>query len=216
MVTVCVISDTHGEHIRLNIPKCDILIHCGDLTNMGASHEIRNYNNWVANLVDTGIVGKSIIIPGNHDFGFQDRKALSKLDAKDVDYIIENDFVEVFGLKIWGCSWVPTFGRWAFMASENKLFSDIYSKIPVDIDILVCHGPPRGILDNNHFNQQCGSFAMKELIDTKKINPRYYFCGHIHESRGINRINDIIFANAAIMDKNYRPLQPMVFDIQTI
>lgn len=213
MVTVCVISDTHGEHIHLNVPKCDLLVHCGDLTNTGQSHEIRNYNNWAANLVDTGVVKKTIVAPGNHDFGFQDRKSLSKLDAKDIDYVLENDLVEVFGLKIWGCSWVPTFGSWAFMADENKLFNEIYSKIPSNIDILVCHGPPKDILDRNFHQQKCGSKAMRHLLDSEIINPKYYFCGHIHEGRGIHKTEKTTFVNAAIMDKNYRPLQPMVFEI---
>lgn len=213
MVTVCVISDTHGEHIHLHIPKCDVLIHCGDLTNMGQSHEIRNYNNWAANLVDTGVVKKTVVVPGNHDFGFQDRKSLSKLDAKDIDFILENEMIELFGLKIWGCSWVPTFGRWAFMASENKLYNEIYSKIAKDIDILVCHGPPRGILDNNYLHQRCGSTAMRALIDEEAICPKYFFCGHIHEGRGILKTEKTVFANVAIMDKNYRPLQPMIFEI---
>jgi len=63
------------------------------------------------------------------------------------------------------------------------------------IDILVCHQPPYGILDKvsskynppkNWIGKHAGSKVILEYI--KKYQPRYVFCGHIHEGEGMKKI----------------------------
>ncbi len=62
------------------------------------------------------------------------------------------------------------------------------------IDILVCHQPPYGILDKVNFpgapkhyqGKHAGSKAILDYI--KKYQPRYVFCGHIHEGEGKAKI----------------------------
>ena len=58
------------------------------------------------------------------------------------------------------------------------------------VDILVCHQPPYGYLDKtNHPSapkewkgKHAGSKVILHYI--KKYQPKYVFCGHIHESEG--------------------------------
>lgn len=58
------------------------------------------------------------------------------------------------------------------------------------IDILVCHQPPFGYLDQtNHPSapkewkgKHAGSKVILDYI--KKYQPKYVFCGHIHEAEG--------------------------------
>ncbi|MDO8529010.1 MAG: metallophosphoesterase [Nanoarchaeota archaeon] len=57
------------------------------------------------------------------------------------------------------------------------------------IDILICHQPPYGVLDKvgapapMHWRgKHAGSKAVLDYI--KKYQPRYVFCGHIHEGEG--------------------------------
>lgn len=38
-----VISDTHGQHDKLTIPECDVLIHCGDFTPDGKYNHVRDF-----------------------------------------------------------------------------------------------------------------------------------------------------------------------------
>lgn len=58
------------------------------------------------------------------------------------------------------------------------------------VDVLVCHQPPYGILDkvtNPHAPQHwIGKHAGSKLIldYIKKFQPKYVFCGHIHEGEG--------------------------------
>jgi hypothetical protein len=50
--------------------------------------------------------------------------------------------------------------------------------------ILICHCPPQGTpLDDSGGGQHFGSTAVAEFI--KKKQPDYFFCGHIHESAGV-------------------------------
>jgi len=59
-----------------------------------------------------------------------------------------------------------------------------------DLDILVCHQPPYGILDKVNFpgvpegwkGKHAGSKVILDYV--KKFQPKYVFCGHIHEGEG--------------------------------
>ncbi len=64
-----------------------------------------------------------------------------------------------------------------------------------ELDVLVCHQPPYGILDKvtskynppkNWIGKHAGSKAILDYI--KKYQPKYVFCGHIHEGRGMKKI----------------------------
>ena len=63
-----------------------------------------------------------------------------------------------------------------------------------NLDILVCHQPPYGILDKVNFpgipknwkGKHAGSKVILDYI--KKYQPRYVFCGHIHEAKGKAKI----------------------------
>jgi Icc-related predicted phosphoesterase len=63
------------------------------------------------------------------------------------------------------------------------------------IDILVCHQPPYGVLDKvsgkygapkDYVGKHAGSKAILAYI--KKFQPKYVFCGHIHEGEGMKKI----------------------------
>lgn len=63
------------------------------------------------------------------------------------------------------------------------------------VDILVCHQPPYGVLDKvskkynppkNWIGKHAGSKIILDYI--KRNQPRYVFCGHIHEAKGKKKI----------------------------
>jgi Icc-related predicted phosphoesterase len=63
------------------------------------------------------------------------------------------------------------------------------------VDILVCHQPPYGYLDQvsgkfgapkSWIGKHAGSKVILEYI--KEYQPRYVFCGHIHEGKGKSKI----------------------------
>lgn len=69
------------------------------------------------------------------------------------------------------------------------------------IDVLLCHAPPFGILDKvsapyapKHWQgKHAGSKAILDYI--KKKQPRYVFCGHIHEAKGKAQIGKTTIYN---------------------
>lgn len=71
MTIICVLSDTHDQHSRISIPKCDLLIHCGDFSNLGKYHELASFNNWIGALKGNGTIKKAVVIPGNHDLSLE-------------------------------------------------------------------------------------------------------------------------------------------------
>ena len=47
-MTILQISDTHNRHQLLtNLPTADVLVHCGDFTDMGTEEEALNFLNWL-------------------------------------------------------------------------------------------------------------------------------------------------------------------------
>ena len=79
-------------------------------------------------------------------------------------------------------------------------------KIPEDIDILVTHGPPYGILDAvNTFGgyvDHCGCEML--LARVAAIKPKLHVFGHIHEGAGSLKQDGIEYINASQLDGQYR------------
>ena len=63
-MTILQISDTHNQHRLLtDLPTADILVHCGDFTDMGTEEEVLNFLNW---FIEQPYRHK-IFVTGNHD-----------------------------------------------------------------------------------------------------------------------------------------------------
>ena len=76
-----------------------------------------------------------------------------------------------------------------------------------NLNILVCHQPPYGVLDKvtakynppkNWIGKHAGSKIILNYI--KKKQPRYVFCGHIHEGKGKKRIGKTEVYNLGVAD----------------
>lgn len=95
---IFIISDTHGFHRKVEIPKCDIIIHCGDICNDGNIDEILDFFDWFSKLE----VDHKIFVHGNHDLLFDLEPELSEnLIPKSVIWL--NDaFISIDELNILG------------------------------------------------------------------------------------------------------------------
>jgi predicted phosphodiesterase len=62
-VRFLVMSDTHGALLPLNLPECDVLLHCGDLTDDGSPDSIAEAL-WALSNVKAEL---KLVITGNHD-----------------------------------------------------------------------------------------------------------------------------------------------------
>lgn len=204
MTKIVFISDTHSKHNHIpndDIESGDIIIHSGDFSSRGYKHEVINFLSWFSDLN----FRYKIFIAGNHDFLFQDDpKVCSEILSKypNVIYLQDNG-VEVDGIKIWGSPWQPTFYNWAFNLPRRG--SEILSKwkmVPGDTDILITHGPPHGILDLIGDNTNCGCELLSVEVD-QYIVPKIHSFGHIHYSYGTSKINETMYINASSLGEDY-------------
>jgi Icc-related predicted phosphoesterase len=210
MRIVC-ISDTHVLHERtpIEVPDGDVLIHSGDGLGGGSLSELVVFSNWLAKLPHR----TKIFVPGNHDWPFQEdpERARSKLPAHVVCLIDQETTVE--GLRIYGSPWQPEFCDWAFNLPRGHRLREKWNQIPHGIDILITHGPPQGILDQNYHGEHVGCADMREVV-LERIKPKLHAFGHIHRGHGTSMIGRTLFVNASICDEAYRPIQaPIVVDV---
>lgn len=191
---IVAISDTHNLHSRLDIPECDVLIHSGDATNNGTEPEVRAFMEWFG----AQPARRKLFVPGNHDVLFESEMAFAKSIAVEhgVDVLMGGECAEIGGYTFCGYQMVPAFGRWAFgLKDMEKRILGARMCIPDDVDVLITHAPPKGILDSNRRGTICGCEGL--LIRAFELRPRFHIFGHIHESHGVAYGLHTTFANAA-------------------
>jgi len=205
---IVAISDTHGFHRKLkNMPPADLLLHCGDFSNLGEYGIIEDFVLWMSQQRQYKY---KIFIAGNHDLSFQKMpwfKAQMITDYCDETLIYLESQSVVLNIngekwKIFGSPWTPEFNNWAFGMSTQKLATYWWDRIAHDTDIVITHGPPYGILDRNLEGNCCGCDAFRTEIE--KVKPKLVFFGHIHESRGNNYgiLRGTEFLNVSSVNRN--------------
>lgn len=198
MKIIC-ISDTHGKHQKLELPEGDMIIHAGDISSRGDEYEIKSFVNWFSSLD----YEHKIFIAGNHDFYFENEteKKINALLPRNITYL-NDSMVEIKDLKIWGSPVQPEFFNWAFNRQRGKEISQHWDLIPDDIDILITHGPPFGILDKTI--RDGISVGCEELLKTVAFKkPKYHVFGHIHEAYGTKEEKDTTYINASVLNEKY-------------
>jgi Icc-related predicted phosphoesterase len=213
-VKIVAISDTHEQQDALELPEGDILIHAGDITYNSDPHEIEKFGIWLRKQP----FEYKIVIAGNHDFLFEsDReKAVELLGVmlgSGVIYL-QDSAVTVRGLKIYGAPWQPRFFDWAFNVDRGQPIQRYWDLIPNDIDVLVTHGPPHGILDETLGKEHVGCESLRNTIDNRLEKLKLHVFGHIHPGHGMHKEGNIIYGNASICNEKYKPVNaPLVIEL---
>lgn len=206
MRLVC-ISDTHGLHRQLrDIPDGDVLIHAGDFLGVGKLDELEDFNEWLGGLPHR----HKIIIAGNHDWAIQDHPEAARLLITEAVYL-EDEGVEVESIRFWGSPWTPYFRNWAFNLKRGEPLARRWAKIPDNTDVLITHGPPRGILDEAHVNFRVERAGCQDLADrVEQLRVKAHIFGHIHEGYGQTDQNGVRYVNASTCTIRYRPDNPPI------
>lgn len=207
MIRIVAISDTHNRHRELAIPDGDILIHAGDFSRKGQIEDLIEFNNWLSELPHK----YKILVAGNHDFCFQVNPEESYKILTNAIYL-QDEFIILEGLKIYGSPWQPWFFDWAFNLKRGHELAAKWAMIPEDTHVVVTHGPPHGILDLTNTGKKVGC---EELIKKIKIvQPQLHIFGHIHESYGMLEQDGVQFVNASSCDVSYRAVnKPIMIEI---
>ncbi len=210
MRIIC-ISDTHGKHQDVNLEPADLIIHAGDMSEMGTKEQILDFINWFSGLD----YQYKVLIAGNHDFFFElaTSKEIKKLIPDGIIYLNDSG-VEIEGLKLWGSPVQPWFQNWAFNRSE-KMIRLHWNEIPDDTDILITHVPPQHILDQNRRAESCGCPHLTTRL--KDLKPQYHIFGHIHESYGLIEKNGTTYVNSSNLNFLYEYAnQPIIIDVNPL
>jgi len=189
------------------VPDGDILIHAGDFTMFSKSAAaILDFNDWLGKLPHRW----KIVVPGNHEFFLETDPFQRKLLSNAT--VLIHEAVEIMGLRIWGSPTTPLYGG-AFGLSSAADRAKLYGKIPDDVDILVTHGPPHGILDQSPVNPHHA--GCPELLKAvKKLKPKLHVFGHIHSAHGTLSTDDTLYVNAALLGPDDDPgASPIVIRI---
>lgn len=216
MPRIVFLSDTHNNHENIIVPGGDVLIHAGDATNYGTETEVENFLNWYSQLPHP----YKIFVAGNHDWLYEKDNPRARFLTADYGIIyLQDSFVEIEGLKIYGAPWQPRFFDWAFNLNRGAEMAEKWKLIPADVDILVTHGPPHGILDEvprKFFIENTGCEELRKKIEeiARLGKLKFHAFGHIHCGYGTQDFFGVKFINAANCDEAYNPTQlPVVVDL---
>ncbi|UAJ09935.1 metallophosphatase domain-containing protein [Glacieibacterium megasporae] len=205
---VTVISDTHCRHDEIDLPAGDLLIHCGDMFNLSskAPQQLAAMDEWFgrqkfARILCTG---------GNHDRLLQAELQRRPQPFRNA-HVLKDEVVEFRGLKIFGAPWVPELRTHAFFKDRAGLTA-AWAQVPADIDILITHTPPQGILDTSSRGRSCGCPSLADEL--KRIAPRVHCFGHVHAAAGRRQVGKTLYLNAASLDGDTGTMRaPVMFTL---
>lgn len=224
-MTIHHISDTHTFHDDIcphNVPVCDLIVHSGDCTHGGK--EVDKFNTeenrlntilfleWFKDIKSEYQTDSphKIYVPGNHDL-FIARKPTAARDLFEsygIELLIDQS-TTFQGVSIYGSPVTPTYKNFEFMKSNSGLFKH-WEKIDENVEILITHGPPKGILDlayeyinNKPQPKQVGDLFL--LNKLKKLhNLKLHLFGHVHNTSDFyntgvlrSKLNNVTFSNAS-------------------
>ena len=191
MVRIVHFSDWHGYW--RDLPPADLYLCTGDMIK---NHTAVSGGKIVVDREETlqrvelGTVGSLrkylgspsapvVVVRGNHDYVDLGSSFGGEYFEVNTD---SSRVVEYFGLKIGGYRGAPPVDGWidGLLPEEIDL---ALSTIPNDLDILVSHGPPKGILSASFGSKEYFDWFQTRFKQGKRL-PKLCCFGHIHEGGG--------------------------------
>ena len=208
---ILVISDTHGMDFSAGdkpIKRADVAIHCGDLTDGSKLDEFRTSIRLLKD-IDAPL---KLINAGNHDFTMDARAFEEKVaevtpplasdlvvkeygaqgearqlfeEMKDAGFVFLDEGNHRFTLKsgalltLYASPWTPALGAWGFQYRPERGHDFSIEK---GVDVVVTHGPPKGIMDYTHARERAGCPDLFAAV--ARARPQLHCFGHVHEGWG--------------------------------
>lgn len=211
-----IMSDTHGNELPSSLPECDVVLHCGDLTEDGSPESIS------AALQALGKVKAELklVIAGNHDIALDKsyylsqggseanvekaQASVSEANKLGVTFLSEDSHTFTISsgasFTIYASPYTPAYGASGFQypTNEDRYNPSVVSPpwtanvgtetsiIPDGTDIVMTHGPPKYILDSTADGQSAGCEHLRRAIE--RVKPKLHCFGHIHGGYGAQRL----------------------------
>ncbi len=121
------------------------------------------------------------VLPGNHESDKDIAQFCGEFGFRD----FHGQTIEANGYHVAGLGYSnPTPFNTPGEYTEEELAARLKPFAGLKPLILICHCPPKETpLDDSGGGKHFGSTAVADFIE--KIQPEYFFCGHIHESAGV-------------------------------
>lgn len=164
-----------------------------------------------------------LLVAGNHDYCLDEAGRLSfgpldieaaeaRARLKTVCSYLENERIEILGIRFFGSPYNIGHGAFAFPQGHKKL-EKFWDSAPTDIDILVTHGPSTGPRAISGAGKDGGDEFVRLFAQRAKTSGLVaHVSGHIHEAYGVSTAEDICFINAALAYK----AAPVVLDVRRL
>ncbi|MBV8550957.1 MAG: metallophosphoesterase [Acidobacteriaceae bacterium] len=171
-----VFSDIHGDVAALEKlidTEADRYFAAGDLVNWGRGLE--RMGPILSRKAD-----RMYVLPGNHE----SEADIARLCDQFHLHNFHGNTLELGGYHIAGLGYSnPTPFDTPGEYSEAELSQRLSKFAGLSPLILICHCPPKDTpLDRIRDHIHAGSTAVRDFIE--KEQPRYFFCGHVHEAAG--------------------------------
>lgn len=202
---ILAISDVHSNENNnlinyLDNNNIDLLLMSGDITNFGPLDFVDTFIGKIINKCDI------IAIPGNCD-----PKGVCKAIEDSGAICLHNKFISFDKILIFGYGGSnPTPFNTPCEIEDDKIYEDIYKLISKyenltdnndKIKILLSHAPPyNSSADLIESGDHVGSQAIRKI--TEEFDLDINLCGHIHEARSLDKIENTVIANPGILENN--------------
>lgn len=125
------------------------------------------------------------------------KRKINKLKIGFLDYFVDTSWVKEFNERD---------KKKIRQAKKETLKAKKVLENFKHLDVLICHQPPYGFLDKvdnkfapkNWSGKHAGSKIILDYI--KKYQPKYVFCGHIHEGKGKTNIGKTEIYNLGVAE----------------
>jgi len=203
-------ADLHG-HLPEQLPECDIVLLSGGICPQAKPRiQLGWMDNWLSRWLWK--IDKPVFAcAGNHDWPMQEfPEEVAGLRLRWT--YLQDRGAEYKGLKIWGTPWQRRFFDWAFNLDELQLAGK-WNLIPLDTDVLICHGPPKRFGDLVPRGELIGSESLLWRIND--VRPKLVVFGHNHGGRGEWTFHETTLANVAMVGPGYEIAhEPWVTEIE--
>jgi Icc-related predicted phosphoesterase len=213
MIRVVATSDLHG-HLpdASTMTPCDLLLIAGDVCPI-EDHAVKRQKRWLessfADWLET-VPARSIAwIAGNHDFALAKGRPPKRVQR--LAHYLQDEAVEIHGLRVYGTPWSVELGAFAFTLEEKGRgprlgLEDAFAMIPEDADVILTHNPPFGYGDICMDGSSGGSPSLLRRLEA--IRPQLAVFGHIHRGSGEWELGETILANVSHVSEEYLPKNP--------
>ena len=205
------ITDLHNEQpalgrILAHAGPVDLILLGGDLTNFGSP---ANAEDLVRRSQDSETT--VLAVAGNCDSAEIDRRLI------ELGVALHGRGVLHQGIALHGLSAMPPWRSDMYQFTEGQLAEFLqagYAQIEgAQHHVVLSHPPPCDTtLDRTSRGRHVGSKALRTFIDRKQ--PHLVICGHIHEARGMEKLDRTTVVNCGLAAAGYYAIAEVDDEVQ--